>query len=155
MPFSAISRQDGGQRILRTRCQVDGIVEDFPVYKVSSMSFQVGVMPNNNGTDVHQNNFAPGQPSTSDTATMEFLVITDKFKAVQDWVKLCHDGKDNVSRKTLVYKVLKPQVNESVMEITWHDCYPIAMEILGSDVDNGQDVMRASLTVKVLRMTLG
>jgi hypothetical protein len=155
MPISEEAREAGKGKILRSRCDIKGIVDKFPVTRVSALSFNVGAVPANNGTDVHQNNFAPGQPATSDQATIEFIVYKDKFKAVQDWVNACRNGANRVERKDLTYHILHPQQDKDAMVITWHRCFPIAMEILGSDVDNGGDVMRASLTLKVLRMTLG
>jgi hypothetical protein len=155
MPNAGIARQAGNAKILRSRCEIKGLVDKFPVVRVSALSFSVGAVQANNGTDVHQNNFTPGQPATSDQATLEFIVYKEKFKAVQDWVKACMDGVNDVERKTLTYHILHPQQDKDAMVITWHDCYPIAMELLGSDVDAGQDVLRGSITLKVLRMTLG
>jgi hypothetical protein len=155
MPNAGEAREAGKGKILRSRCDIKGIVDKFPVTKVSALSFNVGAVPANNGTDVHQNNFTPGQPATSDTMTIEFIVYQDKFKAVQDWVNSCRNGTNNVERKDLTYHILHPQQDTDFMVINCISTFPIAMELLGSDVDHGQDVLRGSLTLKVLRMELG
>jgi hypothetical protein len=154
MPLAGIGRQDGEQRCLRSRFKLEGLGDGFPVTRVSPLMLGFGVVPNNNGTDVHQNNWVPGQPYASEEMEFECLLHTKSFAQVQAWMDECMKGTKNVSRKTLTYHILHPQQQNTVLAFNLHDCWVKHLEILGSSVDQGNDVAKFLMRVAVARITV-
>lgn len=154
MPFAGIARAGGEQRCLRSRFKLEGLGDGFPVTRVSPLMMGFGVVPNNNGTDVHQNNWAPGQPYCSEEMEFECLLHTKSFATVQAWVKECLEGKGNVTRKTLTYHILHPQQDTNVLSFNLEECFPTDLDILASNVDGGGDVGRYLLKVRVHKITV-
>jgi hypothetical protein len=154
MPFAAIARQGGEQRCLRSRFKIEGLGENFPVTRVSALTLGFGVVPNNNGTDVHQNNECPGQPYYSEEMEFEVLLYTSHYAAIAAWMKETMEGKNLVARKTLTYHILHPQQQNTVLAFNLHDCWVKHLEILGSSVDQGNDVAKFLMRVAVARITV-